>query len=258
MKPDWDKNTKRMVIKHKGRLFTFMFIPERFYIYRGFQYGQQAVSERGVAFKPTQEEIERKEKYNLEDAKRTKNGGLYYGTLAVACYYALNLDNGPRITHEVIEFKPKHTLMILDMSVWQNLKNIADDCGSSSKDSILEYTHGFDKNDPHKKLERDSGGLDTEMTKFMLDWMKLDTSPKMDGFGHSMMPGFHSELTCVSREKSLELVNVYSTNDRSSHDLFSETNDVIHMDRLEYMTDGNTKPFKIQTLLQREKWFGQS
>lgn len=257
MKPDWDKNTKRIAIKHKGRIFTFMVIPQGNYIYRGLQYGQQAVSERGVAFKPTQEEIERNDKYNLEHAKRAKNGGLYYGTLAVACYYALNLDNGPRITHEVMEFKPKHNLMILDMSVWQNLKNIADDCGPGTefedKDSILEYSHGFYKNDPQKKLVRDSGGIDTEMTKFMLDWMKLDSSPKMDGFGHSMMPGFHSELTCVSREKSLELVNVFSTDDRFSHDLFSKT-DVIHMDRLEYMTDGNTKPFKIQTLLQREQW----
>ena len=255
MKPDWDKNTKRIVKNHNGRKFTFMEIPESAFIYRGYQYGQQVVSERGVAFKPTQEEIERNDKYNEEDAKRAKHGGLYYGTLGIACYYALNLDNGPRITHEVMEFKPKHKLMILDMSVWQNLKNIADD---SLDDSILEYSHGFYKNDPHKKLVRDSGGIDTEMTKFMLDWMKLDSSPKMDGFGHSMMPGFHSELTCVSREKSLELLNVYSTDDRFSHILVNEDknskNDVIHMDHLEYMTDGNKKPFKIQTLLQREKW----
>jgi len=260
MKPDWDKHTKRIVKNHNGRKFTFMEIPQSTFIYRGFQYGQQAVGERGVGFKPTQEEIERQDKYNVEKAKRAKNGGLYYGTLAVACYYALNLDNGPRITHEVMEFKPKHKLMILDMSVWQNLKNIADDCGQGTEledqDLYLESSYGFYKNDPNKKLVRDSCGIDTEMTKFMLDWMKLDSSPKMDGFGHSMMPGFHSELTCVSKEKSLELVNVYSTDDQLSHDLVNEKskNDVIHMDSLEYMTDGDKKPFKIETLLQRGKW----
>ena len=257
MKPDWDYNTKKVVKTHNGRVFTFMEISENTFIYRGYQYGSP------TGHNPSPGEIEHTEKYNIKAAQKAKSEGLYYGTLGVACYYALNRDRGYMISHEVMEFKPKHKLIILDMSVWQNLKNIADDCGEGTefekkygedKDSVLEYTHEFYKNDPDKKLERGSTSVDNQMTELMLNWMKLDTSPEMDGFGHSMMPGFHSELTCVSREKNLELLKVYSKNDFFSHELVNEKikTDVIYLDNLEYMTDGNKSPFKIKELLPSE------
>lgn len=144
------------------------------------------------------------------------------------------------------------------MSVWQNLKNIADDCGEGTEfekkygednDIVLEESHDFYKNEPGKKLERNSSGIDDQMTRFMLNWMNLASSPEMDGFGHSMMPGFHSELTCVSREKSLKLENVYSTTDRRFLVNEKSPTDVIDMNTLEYMTDGKKKPFKIKELL---------
>lgn len=260
MKPDWDKTTRTFERNHNGRIFTFMEIPESTSIFRGFQHGHAAVSERGWGYKPTQEDIKENDQYNLEAAVKAKKDGLYYGTLAVACYYAMNHDNGARITHEVMEFKPQHKLIILDMSVWKNLKNIADDCGEGTEfekkygkdqDIVLEETHDFYKNQPGKKLERNSSSIDDRMTQLMMNWMNLSSSPEMDGFGHSMMPGFHSELACVSREKSLKLENVYSTTDRFSHELVNEKSptDVINMDTLEYMTYGKKKPFKIKELL---------
>ena len=248
--PDWDKNTKTFVKTHNGRNFTFMEIPENTSIYRGFQHGHKS-------------DIGKNNKYNVEAAQKAKTKGLYYGTLAIACYYARYLEDGQRLTYEVMEFKPKHNLIILDMSVWENLKNIADDCGKGTefdgkdKDKVLEFTHKFFKNEPEKKIERQSNRyIDEKMTKLMMDWMKLDTSPEMDGFGHSMMPGFHSELMCVSREKSLDLVNVYSTNDYFSHDLVNEKikTDVIHMDGLEFMANGNNKPFQIKKILPEERF----
>ena len=250
-----------------------MEISEHTSIFRGFKHGHEAISEDGWAYKPTQAEIERNDKNNLKFAERAKNEGFNYGTKAVACYYAINNDD-KGITHEVMEFKPKHKLIILDMSVWQNLKNIADDCGEGSElaeeygdneddgYSVLGYSHAFYKDNPKKKLKRQSSGIDGQMTEFMIKWMKLPTSPEMEGFGHSMMPGFHSELICASREKSLELVNVYSTTDHFSHELVNEKTktDVIHMDDLEFMSDGKKNPIKIKDLLPdetREEWLAR-
>jgi hypothetical protein len=147
------------------------------------------------------------------------------------------------------------------MSVWQNIKNIVDDTYKIIKKNdefyeediigTFEITHGFEIDNPEKELYRDSGGTDDEMTQIMLTWLKLKTTPKLDGFGHIMMPGFHSEFTCIKPSQSVKLFNEYYSDNYVSRELVSvkKSKDVIDLTNMYFMSENNTKPFKIVDLL---------
>ena len=198
-KQDWNTVTREETITHNGKKYKVFVIPENTYVYRGFCYGDDPSKE-------LPQDREETIMFNEEVYNKRKNEGRYYANLAIAAYYAYNPDNGRKWKHVVVEYKTKQPIKVLDMTVWQNLKNVVDDDpkGPEGRDlaKIFEDTHGFYLKKPKKKLIRFSGGLDDEMTEFMVDWLK--SNPVFDGFGHVVMPGFHSEFTCMDRNKLSE------------------------------------------------------
>lgn len=254
-KENWENVSSKIQQIHNGKTYTFIVIPENTFVYRGFMYGENPDKSM------SKEEIKELDEENKMEYKARKNAGIYFANLGVATYYAYNPDRGNRWKHTVLEYKTKRPLYVLDMSVWQNIKNIVDDSAKLLEKndelpdditSIFEATHDFDIDDPEKKLYRDSGGSDDEMTQIMITWLSLKSSPKLDGFGHLMMPGFHSEFTCIKPSQCIKLFNEYCSDNYVSRELVSikKSKDVIDLTDMYFMSENNTKPFKIVDLLK--------
>lgn len=208
MHKNWDSIVTKKIKHHNHKQYVYLVIPKNTHVYRGFQYGSirdEDDFKRGRITKQDDGE-------NRLIAHKEYLGGLngfFFGTLGVASYYAFNPDNSDdKYNHTVIEYITSSPIYILDMSVWQNIKNVIDDL--SIDDSEFNYTYGFDLNNPSKPLKRTSyDSIDVPMIEQMANWMKLSNSPKVDGFGHSKMTGFHSEFMC-SRKEKLKKKNEYN------------------------------------------------
>ena len=241
--PDWNTVAREETITHNGKKYTVIVIPENTYVYRGFSYGDDPSKERP-------EDRAEIAMYNEEEYAKRKSAGIYYANLAIAAYYAYNPDRGRKWKHVVVEYKTKQPLKILDMSIWQNLKNIVDDVPELAK--MFESTHGFNLKKPKTKLKRFSGGLDEEMTELMVPWIK--SNPLFDGFGHVVMTGFHSEFTCVDRKK-LNEENEYVSDNYVNRQLMNtkylDANDIsIDLEPLSFTEGTKKKAFKIVSLLK--------
>lgn len=242
-KPDWDTVSTKETIEHNGKTYTVIVIPKNTYVYRGFLYGDDPNDFT------SEEDKKETEILNAEQYNKRKNAGIYYANLAIACYYAYNPDYGKRANHVVVEYKTKKPIKIVDMSVWQNLKNIVDDVPELNE--LLEITHGFKSKKPKSKLKRFSGGTDDEMTESMKEWLK--SNPVFNGFGHLIMPGFHSEFTCVDRN-NLKEENEYVSDNYTNIELvnkkYANMKDVrINMENLSFTNGMNKKRFKVKSLL---------
>ena len=209
IKNDWDNVVTKKIEQYNGKTYTYLVIPTNTYVYRGFQYGDSRNEDLFKKGLMTKQDYEEAKIYDKEEYSRKLNG-LFFGNLGVACYYAFNKDFGSQLNHTVIEYITSKPIYILDMSVWQNIKNVVDDLNLEAY--IFESTYGFDINNPTKPLKRNSGGDDSNMIEIMLQWLKMKTSPKINGFGHSKMSGFHSEFTCIKQKGFLKKVNEYNQN----------------------------------------------
>jgi hypothetical protein len=239
--PNWDSVSSKKEIEHNGKKYTVIVIPENTYVYRGFEYGDDPSKE------PPGVDISEIVEYNTYEYNKRKNAGIYYANLAVACYYAYNPDRGYKWKHVVVEYKTVKPLQILDMTVWQNLKNVVDDV--PELESVFESTHGFNAKKPKKKLTRFSGGLDDEMTDLMREW--LQSNPAFDGFGHLIMPGLHSEFTCVDRTNLTEMNEFVSDNYKSREMVNPANNQKINLENLSLVDGVKKRPFRIVSLLKK-------
>ena len=234
--PNWETMVTKKTEQHNGKTYTYLVIPKNTYLYRGFPHGEPRNEWRFKRGEITKEEYEESKVYDKEEYYRKLNG-IFFGNLGVACWYAYNTDHGNKVNHTVIEcivLKPIH---ILDMSVWQNIKNVVDDLRLEGNDiDIFEGTYGFDINNPTKPLERWSGGVDDEMIELMLKWLKKKTSPKINGFGYSKLPGFHSEIVCLKQKGFLKKVNEYNQNNMDDPELINIKNpeDIILLNNVEF------------------------
>jgi hypothetical protein len=213
IKQNWDEVVTKTTETYNGKIYECIVIPKNTYVYRGFQYGEEGLDndlKRGTITKEEYDESIEDEK--IEYKRNVK--GLYFGNLGVACYYAFDPDISRKRNHSVSEYITVKSVLILDMSVWQNIKNIMDDVKDKDANSIFKATYGFDTNNPEKTLFRDSGGVDDVMIELMLKWLKKKTTPKINGFGHSKMTGFHSEFACVKQTGFVKRVNEYNQSNR--------------------------------------------
>ena len=213
-KENWDNIVTKTTETHNGKTYEYIVIPKNTYIYRGFQYGEQGLDnqlKRGTITKDEYDESIKDEKIEY----KRKLQGLYFGNLGVGSYYAFDPDISRKRNHTVIEYITVKPIILLDMSIWKNIKNIIDDIKDEEANSIFEGTYGFDINNPSEPLSRDSGGLDDDMIEVMLKWFKMKTTPKINGFGHSKLTGLHSEFACVKKIGYLKKMNEYNqTNNR--------------------------------------------
>jgi hypothetical protein len=188
--PDWETLASNTIINQDGRTYHILEIPSGTYIYRGF-------------CMPGEEK------------------GLYYASLGVAFFYAEAADvcyNSGRI-QTVQEYVTKEVIKLLDLNVWENLKYIMEDLGG---DNVFEYTHGFNP-DEKTELIRFAGD-DEEMIEKVKEWLAMESSPKLNGFGAKeikmIMDGkilkqpFHAEIACTT-PSSLEMTNVYLSSSNS-------------------------------------------
>lgn len=213
IKINWDDAVTKTIETHNGKTYEYIVIPKNTYVYRGFQYGEEGLDhqlKRGIITKEEYDESIKDEK--IEYKRKVK--GLYFGNLGVACYYAFDPDINGKRNHTVSKYITVKPVFILDMSLWQNIKNILDDVKDEEAHSIFKVTYGFDINNREKPLSRDSGGLDDEMIEIMLKWFKKKTTPKINGFGHSKLSGLHSEFACVKQSGFLKKVNEYNQSNR--------------------------------------------
>jgi hypothetical protein len=210
VKHDWDTIITKTTEQYNGKIYEYIVIPINTYVYRGFQYGDYGVEnelKRGLI---TQEEYQEIKQFEKTEYKR-KLDGLFFGNLGVACYYAFDTDHGVKQNHTVIEYITTKPIVLLDMSVWQNIKHVIDDFKNDEDVAfVFETAYGFDINEPTKTLERFSGATDDEMVELMLKWMKMKKTPKINGFGHSNIPGFHAEFTCIKQKGFLKKMNEYN------------------------------------------------
>ena len=241
--PDWNTVVREETITHNGKNYQVFVIPENTYVYRGFCYGDDPSKER-------EEDRDETIMFNKEEYTKRKNAGVYYANLAIAAYYAYNPDRGRKWKHVVVEYKTKQPIKVLDMTLWQNLKNVVDDVPELAE--IFEGTHGFYLKKPRKKLIRFSGGSDDEMTELMVNWLK--SNPVFDGFGHVVMTGFHSEFTCVDRNKlseENEYVSDNYVNRQMVNTKYLDVKDiVIDLGPLSFTEGAKKKAFKITELLK--------
>lgn len=241
--PDWNTVVREETITHNGKNYQVFVIPENTYVYRGFCYGDDPSKE-------LPEDREEIAKLNEEEYTKRKSAGIYYANLAIAAYYAYNPDRGRKWKHVVVEYKTKQPIKVLDMTVWQNLKNVVDDVPELVE--IFEGSHGFYLKKPRKKLIRFSGGSDDEMTELMVDWLK--SNPVFDGFGHVVMTGFHSEFTCVDRNKlseENEYVSDNYVNRQMVNTKYLDVKDItIDLGPLSFTEGEKKKAFKITELLK--------
>ena len=91
-------------------------------------------------------------------------------------------------------------------------------------------------------MKRNSGGDDSNMIEIMLQWLKMKTSPKINGFGHSKLPGLHSEFTCIKQNGFLKIVNEYNQNKLRVPELINITNpkDIILLNAVSFDTGQGT------------------
>lgn len=248
--PQWEESASKVQELYNNKQYTFIIVPENTYLYRGYTYGYAPYKNDSV------EDIQEIEDMNREQyEKRSK--GIFYGNLGVACYYSFNPDQGSLLYHNVQEYRTNQPIKILDMSVWQNIKNIIDDSVEINNNmehaenilGIFNSTYSFEET--KKKIKRDSNGDDTEMIEIILTWLKLTTHPPLNGFGCISIPGFHSEIA-ITDNSLLTLTNEYSSNNFKERRLTNIRNpaDFIALDDITFMSDNNKKPFKITTLLQ--------
>ena len=248
IKNDWATIVTKKIEEYNGKTYTYLVIPKNTYVYRGFQYGDSSYDYEDLFKKGrmTKEEYEENKIIDEEEYIR-KSKGLFFGNLGVACYYAFDKDFGSSSTlnHTVIEYITLKPLHILDMSVWQNIKNVVDDLNLED-DFIFNTTYGFDINNPTKPLKRNSGGSDRPMVEIMLEWMKMKTSPKINGFGHSKMTGLHSEFVCIKQKGFLKKVNEYNQNKHNIPELINIKNpkDIILLNNVNFDT-GEGKIYNI-------------
>ena len=259
---DWTKASTKIERTHNGKKYVFIVIPKNTHVYRGFQYGSKPRKNY------SKEDIEELNEDNETNYNIKKKGGLYFATLPIACYYAYDNDNDSRGEfHHVMEYKTKHAMRILDMSVWQNIKNVVDDGDEivaknnsslerdreliDDVDEIFNSTHGFNPDGPSEQLVRDSGGADSSMTRAMFAWLSLSSSPKLDGFGHLRMSGFHSEFATPNKTKSLQLLNEYGSDNKTSREMrnVQHPDDTISLENMTFTHNGDAKPFNIVSLL---------
>ena len=242
-KQDWNTVAREETITHNGKKYKVFVIPENTYVYRGFCYGDDPSKER-------EEDRDETIMFNKEEYAKRKNAGVYYAKLAIAAYYAYNPDRGRKWKHVVVEYKTKQPIKVLDMTVWQNLKNVVDDVPELAE--IFEATHGFYLKKPKKKLIRDSGGLDDEMTEFMVNWLK--SNPEFDGFGHVVMTGFHSEFTCMDRNKlseENEYVSDNYVNRQMVNTKYLDAKDIaIDLEPLSFAEGAKKRQVKVTELLK--------
>ena len=244
-KEDWEKKSTNQTIEHGGKKYEVFVIPENTYVYRGFCYGDNPRGRRHA------QEIAEIMEGNEEEYLRKKKAGLYYGNLPVAVYYAYNPDYGNRWKHAVVEYKTKQPIKMLDMTVWQNLKNVVDVV--PELEECFADTHGFDMEKPQQELIRKSGAWDNEMTEFMVEW--LESNLDFDGFGHVAMTGFHSEFVCLNRNKlseENEYVSDNFTNRQMMNTKYLDVKDiVINLEKLSFKSFIDDKPiqFKVTSLL---------
>ena len=191
--------------------------------------------------------VEETKRYNEQYYQRFTQGQ-YYGNLGVACYYAYNPDYSSSMYHYIQEYTTKKSLSFLDMNNWQNLKNIVDTYSSNNTNSSDEYTmeeileicYGFDINDSSKLLYRDSAGVDTNMTKMMIQWFQQNKQLHLHGF--------HSELICLD-SKNVSLVKEYMSENYKENFMknVKDTKDVLSLDNIYFLEDGyNNKKIYIQ------------
>ena len=257
-KTDWEKNTTTIIKNEKGKSYQYLVVPKNTYIYRGFTYGDNPYNNPYRLQKDDPEYLEMVEemkRYNEEYYQRFKQG-IYYGNLGVACFYAYNPDYSNSMYHYIQEYTTKKSLSFLDMNNWQNLKNIVDTYSSNNTNSSDEYTmeeileicYGFDINDSSKLLYRDSGGVDTNMTKMMIQWFQQNKQLKLHGFGHTKIHGFHSEVICLD-SKNVSLVKEYMSENYKENFMknVKDAKDVLPLDNIYFLEDGyNNKKIYIQ------------
>jgi hypothetical protein len=231
-KPNWDTVSTKKKIKYLGKTYSILIIPKDTYVYRGFNWGSN----------PKHPEYTKEdEEFEKQQYKKLKDRGIYYANLPVAGYYAFNPDSN-LYNHVIVEYKTNQPLHILDMSVWQNLKNIVEEMPELNE--IFEYTHGYQE--PKQKLTRWSGSADEEMTELMREWLQQHTL--LDGFGHLKMPGLHSEFTCEDRTKLTE-VNEYTSKGRAKELNSSKEGDIIPVENLSFIDGIHKKPFRVIDLV---------
>lgn len=205
--PNWETMSKNVKLKHNGRTYALIEIPEGTYLYSGFCSGDP------VYPSDTKQDREETEQMNVLEYEKKRANRLYYGSLGVALYYTNDPDRckGKR-KYTVQEYKTNQTIRFLDMNVWENLKYVVDDIG----ENVFASTHGFDPD--HKKALERFPGDDNDMIEKMVEWLARESSPQIDGFGSkkvkAMLEGrktsFHAEIACI-HPSLLSLTNEYAS-----------------------------------------------
>ena len=215
-KPDWDKVVQKSKIVYNNKTYETLVIPVNTYVYRGFTYGDNP----DYYTEEKKHEIIANNNRIYNNIKEKKAEAKFYGNLGVACFYAYDSVN-KTWKHHLLEYETTKPIVLLDMSKWQNLKNIVDDIGNTNGD-IFRETHNFDVNNSTQKLKRISFmDLDIKMTEIMKIWFNLQTSLKLNlsGFGHINMDGMHSEFVTFGSLNNLKLINEYSSDNLSVPEL---------------------------------------
>jgi hypothetical protein len=207
---NWETVAERTELQHKGRTFDLLVIPVGTHIFRGFGYDDAYAPDMDA------EEMKSMKEFVAKQYKKKKSG-IYYGNLGVGAFYAVTDPqrgyNYPN--REVFEYRVKAEVRILDMQSERNIDNILLDEAALRKaasekrwidedDSLAELftdTYGY-----HDKGHRESDGESDRNVKVAVEhWLKLRTSPKLDGYGNGIMPGFHSEIVLFNPKKLEEL-----------------------------------------------------
>ncbi len=261
IKSNWDDVATQVQKSHNGKTYTFIVIPQNTYVYYGFSYGdnpkqipsQIPADEREAYQKETEHE-------NKLDYKKFSMNNKWYGNVAVASYYACRPDRRYySVVNEYITTKP---IVLLDMSVWQNIKNVVDDVTKRMKNQkdadnikeVFQITHGYDETNP--SLKRFSIGYDEEMSHIMNKWKKRKASPSVDGFGHIRMDGLHSEFYSMIRSL-FKKTNVYMLTDMYTSEMVNVKikEDVIDLKKQSFLTNG--KRFHVSSLLYQKRNTGR-
>ena len=240
---------------YNGRSYQYIILPQNTYIYRGFIYGSNPYYDpENPRIKLKTDEPEYLENINNNEKQynRLKNG-FYYGNLGVACNYAYSLESHSGIYHILQEYITKKILYFLDMNNWQNLKNvidtyIEDNNSNNSIQLLLEQCYGFDINNPSKTLSRDSGGMDSEMTKTMRKWLAQNNGLNIDGFGNTQIDEFHSEIVCVDKN-NLKLEKEYKSDNNKEEFMtnINDKNDILPLENIFFLN--NNKKIYIKNYI---------
>jgi len=256
IKSNWDDVATRVQQSYNGKTYTFIVIPPNTHVYYGFSYGDnpdqipiQIPADEREAY---QKEIQHDNKL---DYKKLSMNNKWYGNVAVASYYACRPDR--RFYSVVNEYMTTKPIVLLDMSVWQNIKNVVDDVTKRMKKKeaneikeVFKITHGYDETNP--SLKRFSIGYDEEMAQIINKWQKRKASPHVDGFGHIHMDGLHSEFYSMKRSL-FKKTNVYMLTDMYTSEMVNVKikKDVIDLKKQSFLTNG--KRFHVSSLLYQKR-----